>query len=268
MTPESPAAASHVEVSSYFVRKRNAMALYADFGRIFEDHYLHLMQLDVRLEPSLDELLKEALASLALHLCSRPQNEAIAWTLNFREPPLNLFVTGDSQLGNVIGRVFTEDVKVPEATRFFSQVTRPGNPVTQSTVLVDGHDMLRLVEQYYEQSEQLPAKLFRQGGDAYAMVVAHPDIDMGWFDSLDSEAARTLMNDEELRLLERRGYRFACGCNMKTILEVVAGVFAKDPDSLFGGESHVEVHCPRCGGQFRVDPPTFQAHLDARKSDD
>lgn len=259
---------SKAEVTSHFVRHRNAMVCYGDFGPIFEDHYLHLMQLDVRLDPDQDALLKDALACLTLTLLSRPQNEALAWTINFRDPPLNLFVTGDSQLNNVVGRVFTENVKVPEKTLFYCQITRPGNPTRQSTVEVESRDILRIVEEYYRQSEQFPARLFRQGGDAYAMVVAHPDIDLPWFEGLTAESVRTLAQDEELGLLEIRGYHFACGCDIGIILSVLVRAFGDDPQTIFAGESMVQVNCPRCGGVFNVDPPTLEAFLEARKADE
>ncbi len=257
----APLPDSQVKIPCYFVRHRNALVVYGDFGRIFEDHYLHLMQLDVRLTPAQDTLLKDALSSLALHLASRPQNEAIAWTLNLREPPLNLFVTGDSQVGNVIGRVFTENVRVPEQNLFIQQVTRPNSPTRQSTIPVEGREMLSLVEQLYAQSEQLPARIVEQGGDAYAMVVAHPDIDLEWFKTLDADAIRALPETEDLRLLETRYYRFACGCSMKKILGIVCSVYRDDPEGLFQGEPTVTVSCPRCGGEFQVDPPTFEAYL-------
>ena len=256
------------ETQSYYVRERHAMAVYGDFGPIFEDHYLHLMQIGVRLEPAQDEMLKDALAVLSLHLTSRPRDETIAWTLNFREPPLNLFVTGDSLHGNVVGRVFTEDVKVFDTNLFFSQVTRPRSPVRKSTVDVQGRDIPSIVEQYYDQSEQLPAKLFRMDGDAYAMMVAQPDIDMEWFSGLTAESMKTLEEDEEIRLLERRRYRFACGCNLATILNVLVNALGRDTKEILAGQEFMEVRCPRCGGTFRVDESLLDTFLVAMEEEE
>lgn len=256
-----------VDVRSYYVRHRNAMAAYGDLGGIYEDYYLHLMQVGLRPEPAQDEMLKDLLAALALHLAARPQNEMSAWTLNFRDPPLNLFATGDSQVGNVVGRLFTEDVKVADKNLFFAQATRPRSPARKSTVEVEGRDVLRIVEQYYAQSEQLPARLFRMGGDAYAIVVAQPDIDMEWFDGLDTEAVRALEKDEELRLLEKRVYHFGCGCNLEMILNVLVSAFQGDSAQIFGEDPQIEVKCPRCAGVFTIDPPTLEAFI-ARLEDE
>jgi molecular chaperone Hsp33 len=253
--------ANDVEVVSHFVRHRNAMAISADFGRIFEDHYLHLMQLGVRLDPQHDEMLKEALALLTLFLMSRPNNETAAWTMNFRDPPLNLFVTGDSVVGNVIGRVFTKDVKVGECDLFFAQLTRPNNPIRQSTVEIKGRDMLHAAEQFHRQSEQFPARYFRLGGDKYGMVVAHPDCDQPWFESLDEAAVERLAEEEELGFLERRGYHFACGCNLNTVLQVVVQAYGRDVDEILAGQEKIEVKCPRCGGSFPVDREGLESFL-------
>ncbi len=262
----APVETNRVEVESYYVRERHAMFVRGDLGGIFEDHYLHLMQLELRLEPEQDEMLKDALAALTLHLMARPRAEMTAWTLNFREPPLNLFVTGDSEVGNVIGRVFTEDVKVSEANLFFAQVSHPRTPSRQSTVEVTGRDVLAVVEQYYRQSEQLPARYFRLGGDAYAMLVAQPDVDMPWFKGLDVERALRLEQNEELQLLERRPYHFACGCNLGTVLRVLVRALGPDPEAVFAGDPELRVKCPRCAGVFVVDPPTFATFVEQERA--
>ena len=73
-----------IEVRSYFVRDRNALATRADIGPLYVDHYLHLMQHRMRLPPGIDKLLKDALGALTLHLASRPWEEDAAWTVNFQ----------------------------------------------------------------------------------------------------------------------------------------------------------------------------------------
>ena len=72
---------ARIEVRSYYVRERHAMALRADLKPLYVDVYLHLMQHDVELEPEHAELLKDGLAAMVLHLTSRPWDEITAWTL-------------------------------------------------------------------------------------------------------------------------------------------------------------------------------------------
>lgn len=258
----SAAPANEIEVTSHYVRHRNASLAQADFGPIFEDYYLHLMQLDLRPAPEQDAMLKDALAALTLHLMSRPRAELSAWTINFHDPPLNLFVTGDSELGNVVGRLFTEDVKVSEQSLLYAQVTHPRTPQRQSTVEVHGRDVLRVAEQYYRRSEQLPARYFRMGGDAYAIVVAQPDIDLPWFESLDAAAVARLDQEQELGRLERRSYHFGCGCNLGTVLRVIVRSLGRDPIHVFQGEGELRVKCPRCAGVFVIEPDVFARFLE------
>ncbi len=262
----APVEANQVEVRSYYVRHRHAMLVTGDLGGIYEDYYLHLMQLELRPDPEQDEMLKEALAALTLHLMSRPRAELTAWTINFRDPPLNLFVTGDSEVGNVIGRIFTEDVKVSERNLFFAQVSHPRTPNRQSTVEVQGRDLLSVVEQYYRQSEQLPARYFRLGGDAYAMLVAQPDVDSRWFEAVDVDGVRTMDEDEELQLLERRPYHFGCGCNLGTVLRVLVRALGTDPIEVFAGEGELRVKCPRCAGLFVIEPDVFMEFVEQERA--
>lgn len=79
------------------------------------------MQHGIQPPEALDQMLKDTLAALALHLCSRPHDETTAWTIHVKEPQrANLFVTGSTNPGRVTGRVFTEDVK-RKARRFSSR---------------------------------------------------------------------------------------------------------------------------------------------------
>ena len=100
MTEKNTQDESAIEVRCYFVRRRNALSVRADFDQIYLDHYLHLMQHEIRTEPTNDQKMKDALAACTLHLASRPWTEVSAWTLHFTNPLMNLFVTGNSNEEN------------------------------------------------------------------------------------------------------------------------------------------------------------------------
>jgi molecular chaperone Hsp33 len=137
---------SPVEVKSWFVRERNVLLARAKFSPLYVDYYLHLMQHGIRYEESADLMLKEALAAMTLHLCSRPQDETCAWTINLQEPLMNLFVTGGSRPGRVTGRIFTEDVKKADTDLFISQTSRPDHQTRQSVVAFQGTDLFVAAE--------------------------------------------------------------------------------------------------------------------------
>jgi molecular chaperone Hsp33 len=259
--PAKESESSPVEVRCYFVRKRNALLTRARFDTLFMDYYLHLMQHQLRHEPERDALLKDGLAALTLHLASRPWGEAAAWTVNFLSPLMNLFVTGSNRLGNVTGRIFTEDVKKGDRNLFFSQITDRGNPLRQSTVEFGEVDLFHAVETYYRQSEQRPARYFRFAEEDLVMVTAQPDCDMPWFLTLDDEAIRSLDQTEELSLLETREYRFDCGCSIDRIYPILGKLSEELRDELFDDEDRAVAQCPRCGAQFSISRQGYEAFL-------
>ena len=62
---------------------------------------------------------------------------------------------------------------------------------------------------------------------------------------LDEEAIRTLDKKEQLSLMERRFYRWDCGCNERRMMQVLAPTFRQDPVHLFGPEQVLRMSCPR-----------------------
>jgi len=223
------------------------------------DYYLHLMQHGIKNEPQPDQWLKDGLAALTLHLASRPWGEAAAWTVNLQHPLLNLFVTGSNRQANVTGRVFTEDVKPSDRNLFISQLTRDGLPLRQSTVEFDDTDVFGVVESYYRQSEQRPARYFRHDEEDIVMVTAQPDCDRGWFDQLDDEAIRRLDEEEELSLLETREYRFDCGCSVERIYPIIATLPEDAIEDMFAMDERADASCPRCGAQFKLTREGLEA---------
>ncbi len=249
-----------IEVRSYFVRERNALLVRADFTAIYTDFYLHLMQHGIRLDPEQDAAVKDGLAALTLHLASRPWNEAVAWTLSWQDPLQNFFLTGSNRLGNVVGRVFTEDIRERDRNLFVSQVNVPGQEPRQSFVEVGRLDFFAVAEEYYRQSEQRPGRYFRYGGDDFVFVSAQPDCDLGWLEGLDEEAIREIDRTETLSLLERRAYRFHCGCGPERIYPIVSGMSEATLESVFAGSEVVAAGCPRCGARYTITREALEAY--------
>lgn len=239
-------------IESVFVRQRNALVVHGQFTPIYTDYYLHLMQHGIRHAPELDQMLKDALAMLTLHLVVRPWAETVAWTVNLRAPRVNLFVTGGSLAEAVTGRIFTEDVREPDRNFFYSQTTESGMPEPRtSTLEVDGKDPVAWISQYYDQSEQRPARAFRLDDENFALVAAQPDCDMEWFEALDAEAVSKMDANEETKLLETRRFRFHCGCTLDKILPVLGG-WRERLDELFADADTIKIQCPRCAAGYRV----------------
>ncbi len=251
-----------IEVRCYFVRDRNALLVRGQFSALYTDYYLHLMQHKIRYEPELDLLLKDSLAALALHLASRPWNEAVAWTLNWQDPLLNLFVTGSNRQGNLTGRVFTEDVKERDNNLFFSQISADGQAPSQSMIEVEKLNPFRIGESYYDQSEQRKGRYFDCGDEDFVLITAQPDCDLAWLEGLENDQIRNIDQSEALSLLETREYRFDCGCSQERIFPVIAGMNEESVESLFGDREVLSTGCPRCGAKYVITRESLEAFVE------
>ena len=252
---------NRIEVRSHYVRKRNALAVRADFGPLYEDYYLHWMQHGISIPREADDLLKDALAALVLHLASRPQDETVAWTVNFQRPLLSLFVTGSTRPGNVTGRVWTQGVRVGEHGLFCAETRKENGRQHRSTVDFDAAAFFPALEMFYRKSEQRLARVFRHGPEDFLMLTAQPECDLDWLAGLDDAAARRLEQDEEITLLETRFYHFDCGCTAARIVSRLATLSAADRDHLFDESGSIRVDCPRCGAIFEIDKDMFDKLL-------
>jgi molecular chaperone Hsp33 len=242
----------YVRVESIYVRHRNVLAVRGHFPPLYTDYYLHLMQHGIRHPAELDQMLKDFLAALTLHLVARPWAETLAWTVNLRAPRVNIFVTGSSVEEYVTGRIFTDDVREPDRNLFYSQTTSPQIHEPRTSVLeVDDRDPLRWVEQYYEQSEQRPCSMFRHDDERFTLVAAQPAYDEEWLSNLTADAALAIDQTEETTLLETRRFRFHCGCDLDKILPVL-GSWKKKPEELFGDAEEIVLQCPRCAARYPV----------------
>jgi molecular chaperone Hsp33 len=258
-----PPVEAGLEVRSYFVRGRNALVTRADFGDLYVDYYLHQGQHGYQHEPAHDELFKKALAAITLHCASRPRNEASAWTIHLQEPLLNLFVAGDSRQGTVVGQLFTENVKADASQIFIADVVRGSQGTQRSAVDFAGQDLFRAVERYYSQSEQRLGRFFSHGPEDFVFVSAQPQGDLEWLEKLGAEAILTLDRDEQLSLLERRYYRWECGCTQERMMAVLASVMRSDPEGLFGSDPVVRISCPRCGARHKITREALEAYIGA-----
>lgn len=260
-----PDTESPLEVRSYFVRGRNAMVTRALLTDLYLDYYLHQGQHGYQHKPEHDGMLKEALAAVVLHCASRPWNETVAWTLHFDALELNLFVTGDNTAGKVVGQLFTENVKATGQNLFLADLVRGREPKRRSAADFEGDSVFGAVEAFYLRSEQRTARLFEVEPEDYVFISAQPDCDEAWLAALDLGAVRELDQRESLSLLEKRFYRWECGCSQQRMFEVLESVMRSDPEGLFGGEPSLRIGCPRCGARHLVTREALEGFMTGRK---
>ncbi len=262
--PDPASESTSIEVRCYFVRERNVLLTRAEFSDLFTDHYLHLMENEIRHDPQNDQLLKDALAALTLHMASRPRNETTAWTLNFKEPAVNVFAAGSSKTGNVVARLTTDNIKVSSTNMFYSQVVRDEEATRQSTVVFEDYDVFNAVENFYSQSEQRPAAYFHIDAEDIVMITAQPDCDLEWFVNLDEEKVKKIDQEEELSLLETRVYHYGCGCSLDRIYPIIAGMPEASLAEVFADEETANANCPRCGARYRITREGLEAFISSQ----
>lgn len=268
-TPVDLAEPGH-EVRTYFVRGRNVLVARASFSELYVDYYLHLGKHGTKPAEAHDAIFKRVLAAFALHCASRPWNEMTAWTINLQEPRLNIFLTGDNETGAVTGRVFEENVKEFPENLFYSDVVRGRQPKRRSVVPFAGSDPITGVETFYARSEQRPVRFFQLAEEEFALVCEHPDCDQAWFAALDAETVKKLLpgdagSPEVVTEMEKRVYRWHCGCNQRRMLEVLAPAMRQDPEGLFGGDAVITIQCPRCAARHAITREALEAYVAEKK---
>ena len=260
ITPSNQAK-SGIEVRTWFVRNRNALLVRADISELYVDYYLHLGDQQIRPSGEADGMFKRALAAFVLHCASRPLKELTAWTINFQQPLLNIFLTGDNETGDVAGRVFKDNVKQLPQNLFYVDVVRGREPKRRSVVPFDGADPVAAAEIFYAQSEQRAARFFQLNESEFVLLIEHPDCDVGWFRALTTEQARELAQTEVLVPMERRVYRWQCGCTHRRMMEVLAPTMRQSPRDLFGDDEKLEMRCPRCGARHAITREALEAFV-------
>lgn len=244
--------AEYATVQSLFVRRRNCLLLKADFSPVYVDYYLHLMQHGMRHREEEDSIFKQLLAYFTLHLVSRPWQEHHAWTFNVKEPLLaNYFMAGSSLTEDVVGRIFTEDVREPETNLLYAQSIARDKEMQTSVIPLTGKGPVAWIEEFYHQSEQRHARAFELGGDTFALITAQPGADYDWLTELTAEQVCKLDETEQLKQLETRRFTFRCGCTIERILPTIRAM-EKDFADILSEQGHLEVSCPRCGVTYKI----------------
>lgn len=247
-------------LETLFVRNRNCLLVAGDLSPLLEDASRHALDYGIDLNCPAGKLFVEGLAVFALHCASRPRRQHFSWTLNFREPAVNLFFAADTTRGSVTGRYFTEFVAGQEDNGFYQEFADGKGTVYRSYVAFSGPSVAGAAEAYYRQSEQRPARFFRLSETRFAILSAHPDWDEGWFNQQDSTSLLSLSGEEILAPIERRDLVWYCGCSEKKLMELLAGTFRSDPEALFGDSDILTANCPRCGAKYRITRESLEAY--------
>lgn len=174
---------------------------------------------------------------------------------------MNLFVTGDNRRGIIVGQIFTDNVKNDGRNLLYADVVRERGESRRSAIQFGAAEPFAVIEEFYSQSEQRPARYFRFGPEDFVMISAQPGCDLDWFNALDDEKVRSLDETETLSLLEQRSYRWGCGCTQDRMFSILAPIMRTDPKGLFGEEDVLRISCPRCGALHTITREALEAYV-------
>lgn len=245
-----------------FVRSRNVLVSDVDCSALFEKLDQHQERFGIAVPDEIAPLFRNLLAAFTLHCASRPINELMAWTIRYAQPHVSFFLVGDTELGSVAGRFFLQNVKEADLGEMHQELHRRGKEPHTSMVEFSGSTAQSAVHQFYNVSEQRPGRFFELGDNRFALVSAHPDYDEGWFTNIDLQIVKSLEQEEELNLLEKRSYYWLCGCSEEKIMEMLVPIMKKQPEGIFGEDSTAVVNCPRCNASYKISRQKLQELAD------
>ncbi|MEE3176043.1 MAG: Hsp33 family molecular chaperone HslO, partial [Verrucomicrobiota bacterium] len=173
---------------------------------------------------------------------------------------MNLFVTGNSNEGNIIGRTFTEGIRDDKRNLFINQINNfPKEPRRSAIDFKASASIFQIIQEYKKQSEQRLVKFFNYSEEEFVFISAQPECDEDWLLSLNDEAIRSLDKDEELSLLEKRHYSYRCGCTKERIITALA---TTSKDEVLGNKESVNIECPRCAAITVISSKDFDQMKD------
>ena len=253
-------------IHRFFDAAHQVLVASGTFSHVHEAWIEHAKLWDHEPDGLVSVMMNQGLAAAALHLSCRPLDEQVAWTLNVKTPPMNIFLTGDCGRSTVTGRAYVDGVQTADTSRLFVESTRSGNQ-HRSVIDIEGLDVHEIFEQYYERSEQWPGRFFEIDADRHLAIIGLPDCDTEWLRDLDVDQAVAHL-DADLKPLDVRTFWFQCGCHPDRILPVVFQAFGGRPDELFQDDDRVEVTCPRCARRWWITKERFDEYGATQRSDD
>lgn len=248
----------HIEIKVYVDRKRELVLARGTFSLLFWEFAEHARRWKMLPDGEDMSLVHQGLAAATLDLACKPPDEFSSWTVNLREPPTNLFFTGDNSDFKITGRIFVQNVETNKHSRIFRESQRPKHQPRRSVVETDSTSVLGMFEDFWFKSDQIPTRFFHFGQDQFGMIQGLPRADRKFVQELSSEEALAIF-DEQTELVETRQYAFKCGCDLPKIVSVVQGLYRGKEDSLFQEDEKVEIFCPRCGRLWWVSRDEFHA---------
>lgn len=255
--------------TSEYIRSKEVFLIQISMSDYLLEYYAHRGVFAPNTSPEHDAKLKDAMAAFSIHLTARTLLETHAWTLHMvADEPYSLFVTGSTgeldehgvARGFLVGHVLTEHIRHSDINAFHAQFSYRGKTF-RSFVQSESSAIDKMVEHYYEQSEQRPIRIFLSpDSDTAIGLAALPGFDPEWFESVDLQG---LVKDTTLERVPMRrcAFEFKCDCSADKLLPFFRSLPEKELHELYGEDDVLVISCPRCGKRFEIPRSTFLQQL-------
>lgn len=231
--------------------------------------------------PAVRKILGEALAASVL--LSATIKHKGSMILQIRgDGPVHLLVVQATPEGQVRGLArWSAEPKDDSLPAVFGNanivITLEGekdNERYQGIIALEGDKLSDALEQYFQQSEQLPTRLWLQSnaetsaGILLQRLPGSEQNDEDWarvgmlLDTLTAEELMDvepeelifrLFHEEEPRLFDARDLCFQCSCSLEKIENTVKGLGEAEARSIVAEQGKIEVNCQFCNSQYVLD---------------
>jgi len=211
-------------------------------------------------DATLNPLIQELLAAVALSAVSLAERESWGWSLTFKRMNVGFFA-GVEPEGMICLR--TRDAESGKAS-VMVQRQKAGLPMTQSHISPRTMSPSAMVEQYFSEVDQTRTRLEVKpdgegilvhalpGGRFDAVESLDPDALFGYLESASS-AGRVKALDEVLLFYE-------CRCSEDMIIRMIDNMSESDRRDVFGDLLKLSIECPRCGRTYTVARTDISIH--------
>ncbi len=242
----------------YFWSERKLILVYAKTEKLFESmhRYLRLNAMSIchyseKQRTAFDELI----VSASLSAASQVERDYWGWTLRLPFANWGLFCAVDPE-GMVCAKISPlarEAADVLGKVAVQRQIAEA--PLRQSMLIPDSESALLTVEQYYRESEQLPARIAMKDGEAL-MILSMPEGDWEGLETASQAELLAAFHEANEGGSLQKSYEYVfyydCRCDVKQMHGVVSSLPEAEQDYLWGDEGELHIECPRCGKRYNL----------------
>ncbi len=222
---------------------------------------------------------------------SQVERDMWGWTVRIPLKPWGLFCGVEPE-----GMVCTRFSHLPKAAAddpvgsFAIQRVTADAPVRQTSLIPRDTSARYLVEQYFDESEQLPARIAIVNNEAL-MALSMPDADWSLVDNLKESDLLALFHEllketepvsqpaantaseklkqqfaaakgsvgtvqGDLKIMHEAVYYYGCRCDESNIRQMLDNLPEAQRTALWGDLSSLEIECPRCGRKHIIKRAT------------